>query len=264
MAIFTAGCIESTGNANDIRNSIYDLAKHDLDSPAMKISVRKSPTCINFIAFLPKDKILQENILEKVSTCETRTIIIFELDYKHVGVVCEYSRIIDYVLDKPLELAQERDYDTFFADNTKGVKLVSFNIDNINREAKAGFVSLGFTILLTSAIFFSGYAYMQETEINYGNKENLANQYRAIVKREFQKSDKIVKKVDLIKRLNAVEQLTQSTKSTLEQVEYSGNNFCVKIKTINVEGVLSGLPLTAKIKQTDLEKGIVHYCYEKI
>ena len=264
MAIFTAGCIESTGNSNEIRNRIYDLAKHDLDSPAMKISVRKSPTCINFIAFLPKDKILQENILKKVSSCEKRTIIIFELDYKHVGVVCEYSRIIDYVLDKPLELAQERNYDTFFADNANGVKLVSFNIDNINREAKAGFVSLGFTILLTSTIFFSGYAYMQETEINYGNKENLANQYRAIVKREFQKSDRIVKKVNLIKRLESVEKLTQLTKSTLEQVSYSGNNFCVQIKTINIEAVLGELPLTAKIKHTDYEKGLIQYCYEKI
>lgn len=264
MAIFTAGCIESTGNANEIRSRIYNLAKHDLDSPAMKISVRKSPTCINFVAFLPKDKILQENILARISECEKRTVIIFELDYKHVGIVCEYSRIIDYILDKPLEFAEERGYETFFADNTNGVNLVSFNIDNINREAKAGFVSLGFTILLTSTIFFSGYAYMQETEINYGNKENLANQYKAIVKREFQKSDKIVKKVDLVDRLETLEQLTQSTQSTLEQVKYSGRDFCVKVKTPNVEALLDELPLTAKIKETDLEKGIIKYCYEKI
>jgi hypothetical protein len=197
MAIFTAGCIETTGNANEIRNRIYDLAKHDLDSPAMKISVRKSPTCINFIAFLPKDKIVKENILKKVSECETRTVIIFELDYKHVGIVCEYSRIIDYILDKPKEFAQERSYSTVFSDNADGVKLVSFNIDNINREAKAGFLSLGFTIILTTSIFFSGYAYMQETKINKGNKDDLAKQYRDIVKKEFQRSDEIVKKVDI-------------------------------------------------------------------
>lgn len=264
MAIFTAGCIEATGNANDIRNRIYDLAKHDLDSPAMKISVRKSPTCINFIAFLPKDKILKENILKKVSECEKRTVIIFELDYKHVGIVCEYSRIIDYILDKPLEFAQERSYETFFTDNAEGVKLVSFNIDNINREAKAGFVSLGFTILLTSSIFFSGYAYMQETKINNGNKDNLVKQYREIVKKEFKKSDKIVKKVDIVSKLKDIERLTQASRSTLEQVNYSGKDFCVKVKTLQLEPFLDSLPLGVKIKTSDAQTGIVQYCYEKI
>lgn len=264
MAIFTAGCIESTGNANDIRNHIYDLAKHDLDSPAMKISVRKSPTCINFIAFLPKDKIVQENILQKVSECEKRTIIIFELDYKHVGVVCEYSRIIDYILDKPLEFAQERGYETFFADNTNGVKLVSFNIDNINRETKAGFISLGFTIALTSTVFFSGYAYMQETKINYGNKEELVKQYKQIVKREFEKSDKIVKKVNIVGRLEEIEKLTQSTESRLEQVKYDGKDYCVKVTTPQISLFVDKLPINAKIKMQDAEKGIVQYCYEKI
>ncbi|MDF1880927.1 hypothetical protein JHD50_06345, partial [Sulfurimonas sp. MAG313] len=86
MAIFTAGCIELTNDSKKMRRSIYDVAKHDLDSPAMKVSVRKSPTCINFIAFLPKEKILQENILKEISKCNERTVVIFELDYKHVGV----------------------------------------------------------------------------------------------------------------------------------------------------------------------------------
>lgn len=264
MAIFTAGCIEATGNANLIRNRIYELAKHDLDSPAMKISVRKSPTCINYIAFLPKDKIVQENILKKVSECERRTVIIFELDYKHVGVVCEYSRIIDYILDKPLEFAQERNYETFFADNSEGVKLVSFNIDNINREAKAGFLSLGFTIALTSVIFFSGYAYMQETKINRGNKEDLVKQYRELVKKEFEKSDKIVKKVDIVSAIEDIERLTKATHATLLQVKYSENIFCVKVKTLQMEPFLTLLPQNIEIKYRDPAKGIVQYCYEKI
>lgn len=264
MAIFTAGCIESTGNANEIRNRIYELAKHDLDSPAMKISVRKSPTCINFIAFLPKDKIVQENILKKVSECQSRTVIIFELDYKHVGIVCEYSRIIDYILDKPQEFAQERGYDIKFADNADGVKLVFFNIDNINREAKAGFISLGFTVLLTSSIFFSGYAYMQETKINRGNKDNLVAQYKAIVKKEFEKSDKIVKKVDLVHALEDIERLTKATHATLQQVEYGEKSFCVEVKTLQLDPFIAKLPEKAAIKKTDPLTGIVQYCYEKI
>ena len=264
MAIFTAGCIESTGNANEIRNRIYGLAKHDLDSPAMKISVRKSPTCINFIAFLPKDKILKENILRKVSECEKRAVIVFELDYKHVGVVCENSRIIDYILEKPEEFAQERSYEVIYADNADGVELVSFNIDNINREAKAGFISLGFTILLTSSIFFSGYAYMQETQINKGNKNNLAEQYKAIVKKEFKKSDKIVKKVDIVSALEGVEKLTQSTNSTVDQIKYTGKKLCVKAKTVDMESLISKLPKGAKIVQSNRLEGIVEYCHEKI
>jgi hypothetical protein len=264
MAIFTAGCIESTGKAKEIRNRVYELAKNDLDSPAMKVSVRQSPTCINFIAFLPKDKIVKENILKKVSECQKRTVIIFELDYKHVGVICEYSRIIDYILDKPKEFAQERSYEIVYADNSDGVELVSFNLDSINREAKAGFISLGFTILLTSTIFFSGYAYMQETKINNGNKDDLAKQYKALVKKEFEKSEKIVKKVDMLGALEDVERLTKETHATLQHIEYSENNFCVKVKTLQMEPFLVKLPLKAKIKQTDTVNGIVEYCYEKI
>jgi len=264
MAIFTAGCIESNGNSKEIRQNIYKLARHDLDSPAMKISVRKSPTCINFVAFLPKDKIVQENILKLASKCERRTVIIFELDYKYVGVVCEYNRIIDYILDKPKEFAEERNYDTKFADNVEGVKLVSFNLDEINRDAKAGFMSLGFTILLTTTIFFSGYAYMEDIRINRGNKDALVTQYQALVEKEFKKSEKIVKKVALVDKLEDIEKLMQATHSTLNQFEYSENNICVEVKTLQIEPFLVMLPKNAKIKHRDTLKGIVQYCYEKI
>ncbi|MDF1874952.1 hypothetical protein JHD48_04310 [Sulfurimonas sp. SAG-AH-194-I05] len=264
MAIFTAGCIESTNDPRKIRNNVYDLARHDLDSPAMKISVRKSPTCINFIAFLPKDKIIQENILQKVSECKERTVVIFELDYKHVGVVCEYSRIVDYILDKPKEFAEERSYKVAYVDNSKGVRLVSFNLDNIDREAKAGFISLGFTILLTSSIFFSGYSYMQDTQINIGNKDNLSQQYKDIVKKEFQRSEKIVKKVDLVRALEDIERLTKATHATLEQVKYTKKNFCVKVKTLQMEPFIILLPTNVKIVHKNRREGRVEYCYEKI
>ncbi|MDA7818011.1 hypothetical protein N9A28_07460 [Sulfurimonas sp.] len=264
MAIFTAGCIESTSNAQKMRGKIYDLARHDLDSPAMKISVRKSSTCINFIAFLPKDKIIQENILKKVSECDERTVIVFELDYKHVGVVCEYKRITDYILDKPEEFAQERGYRTIFVDNDKGVKLVSFNLDSNNRSTKAGFLSLGFTILLTSTIFYSGFYYMKDTQINTKNQVSLTNQYRKIVKNEFQKSEKIVHKINMVEALEDVERLTQATKSSLAQVEYFDKKICVKIITSQMEPFLMMLPQNTTIKKKDKTKGIVQYCHETI
>ncbi len=264
MAIFTAGCIELTGDSNKIRNRVYELAKHDLDSPAMKISVRKSPTCINFVAFLPKDKIIQENILKKVSECENRTVVVFELDYKHVGVVCEYRRIVDYILDKPEEFAIERGYETSFVDNAEGVKLVSFNLDNNVREAKAGFVSLGFTIFLTTTIFYSGYSYMQDTQINRGNKLSLSEEYKSIVKKEFGKSEKIAKKVDVVNALEEVEQLTKATRATLQKIEYSENSFCVEVKAQQIEPFIAMLPANAKIKSKDNIKGVIKYCYEKI
>jgi len=264
MAIFTAGCIESTNESKKIRDRVYSLARHDLDSPAMKISVRKSPTCINFVAFLPKDKIIQENILKKVSECENRTVIVFELDYKHVGVVCEYKRIIDYILDKPKEFAQERGYETAFVDNADGVKLVSFNLDENNRRAKAGFVSLGFTILLTTTIFYSGFYYMQGTKINQGNKESLVNQYQKIVKNEFEKSEKILKKTDMVRALGDIERLTKATKATLSQVKYIKNDICVKVETLQMEPFLMMLPKNATVKNKDNLKGLVEYCYETI
>lgn len=264
MAIFTAGCIESTSNSKKIRDRVYALAKHDLDSTAMKISIRQSPTCINFVAFLPKDKIIQENILKKVSECENRTVIVFELDYKYVGVVCEYRRIIDYILDKPKEFAQERGYETAFVDNADGVKLISFNLEENNRKAKAGFLSLGFTILLTTTIFYSGFYYMQNTDINKGNKESLAEEYKTIVKNEFEKSERIVQKVDIVNVLEDIERLTQATNSTLEQIKYNENSICVEIKTLQIDTFTMMLPPNMKIKSSDKFKGIVQYCYETI
>ena len=264
MAIFTAGCIELTKDAKKIRNSVYALAKHDLDSTAMKISLRKSPTCINFIAFLPKDKIVYENILKKVSECESKTVIIFELDYKHVGVVCEYKRIVDYILDKPKEFAKERGYKSVFVDNAQGVKLVSFNLDNNSRETKAGFLSLGFTILLTTTIFFSGYTYMQDTKINRANHDSLAKQYKEIVKKKFNTATLITKKIDIVGALNDVERLTKATHARLRQVKYENNSFCIEIKTLQMIPFLKMLPQNAKIVHRDNLNGIVKYCYEEI
>lgn len=264
MAIFTAGCIELTTDIRKIRNSVYALAKHDLDSPAMKVSVRKSNTCINFIAFLPKDKINKENILKKVSECKENSVIVFELDYKNVGIVCKDNRIVDYILDKPEEFAKERSYNVEFVDNSNGVELVSFNLDNHSRETKAGFISLGFTAFLTTAIFFSGYTYMQGIQINKDTKNTLIEQYKKIVQKEFDTASLITNKVDIVEALDDIERLTKETHATLRQVQYEENNFCVEVKTLQITPFIAMLPQNTIIKQKDNEKDIVKYCYEKI
>lgn len=264
MAIFTAGCIEATDSVQKIRNHVYDLAKHDLDSPAMKISVRKSSTCINFIAFLPKEKLTHENILKAVSECDQRTVIVFEIDYKHVGIVCEYQRIVDYILDKPEEFAQERGYETRFVDNADGVKLVSFNLDKNSREAWAGSVSLGFTILLTTLIFYSGYYYIQDIPINKGNQISLVDQYKRIIKKEFGRSGAVTKKVDIVKSLENVEELTQATNARLLQAKYDGKDFCIAVETIETKKFVNMLPENTVVKYQNNLEGKVQYCYEKI
>jgi len=264
MAIFSAGCIGSTDNVSTIRTSIYTLAKSDLDSPAMKLSVRKSSTCINYIAFLPKEKLNHENILKAVSQCVERSVIIFELDYKYVGVVCEYQRIVDYILDKPQEFAHERGYKSIFVDNSGGTKLISLNLDTNTRETRAGFISLGFTIVLTTAIFYSGYYYMKNTLINNGNKTELAQQYTSIVKKEFARSEELAHKVDMVKVLERIESLTKVSKATLRQVTYVNKQLCVEVKTLQAEPFIALLPPNTTLKDSNHAGGIVQYCYEKI
>lgn len=264
MAIFSAGCIKSTSDKNEIRESVYKLAKHDLDSPAMKISLRKSPTCINYIAFLPKEKINQENILKAVSESAERMVIIFELDYKHVGVVCEYKRVIDYILDKPAEFAQERGYKAHFVDNGDGAKLVSFNLDKSRREVRTNSMTLIISILFSLVVFYGGYNYMQTLSINKDDKEVLSQEYKNIVKKEFERSNKITKKIDTVKLLEDVEGLTKLTKSTLEQASFNNNNFCVKVRTRYPKTFTSMLPEDAKVKSDGQDDEMVHYCYEII
>lgn len=264
MAIFSAGCIKSTGDKKTIREAVYKLAKHDLDSPAMKISIRKSPTCINYIAFLPKEKIKQENILKAVSQCNERTVIIFELDYKHVGVVCEYKRITDYILDKPVEFAQERGYKEHFVDNADGSNLISFNLDQTRREVRTNYMTLIFSILFSIVVFYGGYTYMLEVNINKNDQEILEKEYKNIVKKEFERSNKITKKVDTVNLLKDIESLTKITQSALEQVAFENNDFCAKVKTKDAKTFITLLPKNIKVKSEGKDSGIVHYCYNII
>jgi hypothetical protein len=105
---------------------------------------------------------------------------------------------------------------------------------------------------------------MQETDINKGNQESLAAQYKEIVKNEFQKSEKIVEKVDIVSVLDDIEKLTQATHATLRQVKYSEKNVCVEVKTLQTEPFVSMLPQNVTIKRNDKLEGIIQYCYETI
>ena len=81
MAIFTAGCLNLTSDIDKIRAQVYKYARSDLDSTAVKVSLRKHADGINYVAFLPKEKLVYENILLLASKNKGKSIIIFEISY---------------------------------------------------------------------------------------------------------------------------------------------------------------------------------------
>ena len=103
MAIFTAGSIPLTSDINRIREEVYAIGRRELDSSAIKVSLRKCANGINYVAFLPKVKLYYENILKTAASLSERSVVVFELEYKSVGVICEGESIVDYILDKPEE-----------------------------------------------------------------------------------------------------------------------------------------------------------------
>lgn len=265
MAIFTAGCIELSNNTKTMRKKIYDLASQELDSSAMKMSVFKVRDAINYIAFLPKERIVEENILKHIANTEGRYVIIFELDYKHVGVICEDGKIIDYILDKPEVFAYERDYQTKFVDNKSGQKLTPINLEKQRRESTFENIIFAFLIFLIFGVLYGGFDYMGRLDIKLDEKTALEKQYEATVKKEFNHSLNMIKRVDSLKILNEIEELTQKTKSTLNQIVYNDNKFCVKIKSLDKVEFMKNLPAHAKlIDGNKKQKDLIQYCYEKI
>ncbi|MDP3292766.1 MAG: hypothetical protein Q8M43_12120, partial [Sulfuricurvum sp.] len=218
MAIFTAGSLDFNSDISNIRAQIYRYARSDLDSTAVKVSLRKHSNGINYIAFLPKEKLVYENVLSLASKNQGNSVIIFELDYKNVGVVVEDDKIIDYILDKPEEFATERSYGTLYADNTKGDKLVSLNLDKERQDTWVGSFLLACTIVITSGILYAGYGYLNATEINLTNRDVLVKEYKELVTKNCQTSFAMTKKVDIVHELEKVEQMTKETESTLQQI----------------------------------------------
>lgn len=264
MAIFTAGSLNLTNDINTIRTRVYQMARRDLDSIAVKVSLRKHENGINYVAFLPKERLVYENILLTASKNSGKSIVIFELDYKNVGVVLEDQQIIDYILDKPESFAKERGYEILYADNTKGDKLVSLNLDKDKRETWMGSVMLVSTILMTTGIFYVGYGYLGATELSLTNRDALVNEYKQLVKTNCQTSFAMTKKVDIVKELENIEQITKSTESTLQQISYQNDSLCAEVVTPNLNAFVSLLPPEAKIIKEDVALGIVQYCNEKI
>jgi hypothetical protein len=139
-----------------------------------------------------------------------------------------------------------------------------FNLNRDNRETWAGSLSLGFTILLTSIIFFSGYFYMKNIPITKIDKKSLVQQYKNIVQKQFATTETFVNKVDMVRVLEDTERLTRATNSILKQVKYDKKNFLVEVKTIQTKAFIAMLPKNTRIKYEDSTKGIVQYYYEKI
>ncbi|DAB38268.1 MAG: hypothetical protein A2552_00420 [Sulfuricurvum sp. RIFOXYD2_FULL_44_160] len=264
MAIFTAGSLNFNSDIDNIRTQVYRLARSDLDSAAVKVSLRKHSDGINYVAFLPREKLDYENILVLASKNQGKSVIIFELDYKNVGVVLEDDKIIDYILDKPEEFATERGYGTLYADNTKGDKLVSLNLDKERRETRIGSFLIACTVVVTSGILYAGYGYLNATEINLTNRDALVKEYKQLVSENCQTSFAMTKKVDIVRELEKIEEMTKSTESTLQQISYRDDSLCAEVVTPNLNAFVRLLPPEAEIIKEDVAQGIVQYCNEKI
>lgn len=264
MAIFTAGCLNLTSDINKIRAQVYKCARTDLDSTAIKVSLRKHTDGINYVAFLPKEKLIYENILLLASKNSGKSIIIFELDYKQVGVVLEDHKIIDYILDKPEEFAKERSYETIYADNTKGDKLVSLNLDKDRKDTWTGSVLLACTVIITSVLFYAGYDYLNSTQLNITNRDTLVTEYKQLITQNCKVSLAMTKKVDMVGELEKIEKMTQASGSTLQQISYQNDSLCAEVVTPNLNAFIGLLPPEAKIKKEDAAAGIVQFCNEKV
>lgn len=264
MAIFTAGSLDLNSNMNTIRTQVYTLARHDLDSAAIKISLRKHAEGINYIAFLPKEKLVYENILALASKNQGKSVIIFELDYKNVGVVLEDEKIIDYILDRPEDFAAERGFGTLYADNTKGDKLVSLNLDKERQETWISSFLIACSVVITTGILYTGYSYLNATEVNLTNRDTLKQEYKKLVESNIKASMDITEKVDIVRELEKIEEITQSTESTLQQISYQNDSLCAEVVTPNLNAFVRLLPPEANIIKEDVAQGIVQYCNEKI
>jgi hypothetical protein len=264
MAIFTAGSLDFNSDMNNIRVQVYRHARSDLDSAAVKVSLRKHSGGINYIAFLPREKLIYENVLSLASKNQGKSVIIFELDYKNVGVVLEDDKVIDYILDRPEEFAAERGYETLYADNSKGDKLVSLNLDKERQETWVGSFLLACTIVTTTGILYAGYSYLNATEINLTNRDVLVKEYKQLVTENCQTSFAMTKKVDIVRELEKIEEMTKSTESTLQQISYRDNSLCAEVVTPNLNAFVRLLPPEAEIIKEDVAQGIVQYCNEKI
>ncbi len=262
MAIFSAGCI-AVESRKKLRKKIYNTAKNDLDSPAMQMALKAGRNYVNYIAFLPKEKLQRQNVLDCVAKSSGRAVVVFELDFKHVGVVCEEGKIVDYLLDKPETFARERDYNVILADNLSGPKLTHVNL---KQQQLAGFITKTmslFFIAAMSVVLYGGYIQMEKMREYKEVKAQVKQEYKSLLQSKFERAKHKIRRVDTLRWLGQVEDVCKKSGSNLKQFVYNEKSFCAQIKAKNKEEVLAYLPSNTRLIENN-SKELVQYCYEKI
>lgn len=263
MAVFSAGFVEYHKDKKSLRKLIYEKAKSELDSSAMKIATKGGKGFVNFIAFLPKERIKQQNILELAQNLQGKNVIVFELDYKQVGVICEDGMIIDYILDKPQIFAKERGYEVVFASNVKGQVLKPINLQKQKLETYFSVtLFLFFTLFLTGGAY-GGYEYFNKHKTYEVKKQQLEKEYELIVEKNLKDALQRIEKVDSVKVLEDVEKVTKITKTRLKQLSFQKEKFCVQLLLTDESSVQSYDFSRYEVLKFEA-KDIFGYCYEKI
>jgi cell division protein FtsB len=263
MAVFSAGFVEFCRDKKALRNKIYEKAKSELDSSAMKIAVKAGNGFVNFIAFLPKEKILRQNILDVAAKSQGKCVIVFELDYKQVGVICEEGMIIDYILDKPQLFAKERGYEVKFADNLNGQTLQAINLQK--QKVQIYFSTVFFSVFLFVVFggLYGGYEYFNTYKKYENQKQALEKEYEQIVQNNLRNVLAKIERIDSVNVLNDVEALTKQTKTRLRQIALKEKRLCVQL-LVTDESELGNYDFKGKEILTLNDKTLFGYCYEKI
>jgi hypothetical protein len=260
MPSFCAGYIRNSQIKKSIANSVYERVKKELDSQAVKVSAQKSMGGVNYIAFLSKTKLIQENVLRAVAKVKKKSVIVFELDYKKVGVVCENGKVLDYILDGAVMYAKSNKLKAYLVTNTKGNKLYSYNITKDETKSKYSFAT--YTFLVTSIILvaLSGYYYTKELDINIRNQGTLHRQYVKLVKENFDKSLLKVENIDFVTNLNKIEDFCYKNGLSLNRVFVDNKELCISVNGAIGDSIMGSF----KVKNSDTRSKEVVYCSEKI
>ncbi len=205
-----------------------------------------------------------ENILKAVSALEEKSVIIFELDHKLVGVICEGDTITDYILDKPQEYAKECGYQILQADNTAGAKLVPLNLDKEQKNAWIGSFLLLCTVLLTTTILYFGYKYLEEIPLMRSEKEQTLKESEQLLKAQTESTAKTLQNIDILNELNLVEDLTRKSGARLHQMRTENNKIFVEIKNADIGKLRTNLPPKSVVTKESVQEGTMGFYYEKI
>lgn len=258
MASFCAGFIKHIDTKGDVSKAVYKKVTQELDSYGVKVSAVKTRDGYNYIAFLTKTKIIKENVLPTVAKITNKSIVVFEVDYKQVGVICENGKIIDYILDEVTLYAKSNDLAIHEVSNTKGNDLVFYNIAKDKRDSRYSFTFLTFVITAITIVSLGFFYYTNALEINLQKKDNLEKQYINLVKLNFDKTSHEIRNPNFSEKISKIEDLCVANNIRLRNIEYKDKMFCISFKDKIDEKVLHGF----KLHQNNPNE--VVYCSEKI